>query len=573
MMKPYSGSVPLPRGTRLDKYELLGVLGQGGGGICYLAVDRQMGREVVIKEHFPREICQRVSGAAEVVATEEQAYAQSLHSFCRGARILAALNHDGIVQIHEIFSACGTAYGVMALVEGQSLRAWMEQKPAPTRVVNLLKSLLGTLLYLHTAGVIHRDIKPSNIIVRADDHPVLIDFDSAMMAEPTHVPTPVGTPGYAAPEQFCEGTLPVPASDLYALGRTLSRVTEEYGIILPSRIKRSLQKACAEDIAARFYGAEAWSLSLAVSHGKWWWGVGGACLVFICTFGLLHEEPVAASASVEKQPLLPSPPKGRYPFDLVMIDNGMSLVAGAIEPSSLMEIEFQQAVLAAQQEVDAACDSMRKNEVAQGRMTEYQLYATRVGLEEELNRKVRTLVEAYIATAFNGKDPQPKRTNALLEILEKRKIAWLKSMAKEYPCHPYYLVQYNRRGEFVYPSEYKLTQPEEKLVSDLLRLQEEMKKRSATCATEKERYALRLALNEQAATLIDAYQSRYFDEYYMWLEYNLATIKNVLSKGVPKGYAAHLLNAESLAQKYPSVTMQPAYRFNEPMVQGEDAGE
>ena len=141
-------------------------------------------------------------------------------------------------------------------------------------------------------------------------------------------------------------------------------------------------------------------------------------------------------------------------------------------------------------------------------MTEYQLYATRVGLEEELNRKVRTLVEAYIATAFNGKAPQPKRTNALLEILEKRKIAWLKSMAKEYPCHPYYLVQYNRRGEFIYPSEYKLTPPEEKLVSDLLRLQDEMKQRCATCKTPQERYTLRLAMNEQAATLIDAYQRR-----------------------------------------------------------------
>ena len=60
----------LPIGTRLEKYELQKVLGQGGGGITYLAFDFQLEREVVLKEHFPLGLCRRVSGSAQVEPVE-----------------------------------------------------------------------------------------------------------------------------------------------------------------------------------------------------------------------------------------------------------------------------------------------------------------------------------------------------------------------------------------------------------------------------------------------------------------------------------------------------------------------
>ena len=66
--------IALPKGTRLEKYELLEVLGQGGGGITYLAIDHQLRRQVVVKEHFPMGLCRRVPGSAQVEPVEVKPY-------------------------------------------------------------------------------------------------------------------------------------------------------------------------------------------------------------------------------------------------------------------------------------------------------------------------------------------------------------------------------------------------------------------------------------------------------------------------------------------------------------------
>ena len=124
----------LPPGTRLERYELTGVLGQGGCGISYKARDLQLNREVVLKEHFPLGLCRRHSGTAEVVATDQAGYERSLQAFCREARILAGLRHEGIVPIHELFAACGTAFLVMDYVSGENLRTWMSARPSAARI-------------------------------------------------------------------------------------------------------------------------------------------------------------------------------------------------------------------------------------------------------------------------------------------------------------------------------------------------------------------------------------------------------------------------------------------------------
>ena len=93
----------------MGNYEIRAVLGHGGGGISYLAYDTQLEREVVLKEHFPRTLCMRRKGDAEVLPVDESDYARSLAAFCREARILAGLNHPGVVKVHDIFQAAGTA--------------------------------------------------------------------------------------------------------------------------------------------------------------------------------------------------------------------------------------------------------------------------------------------------------------------------------------------------------------------------------------------------------------------------------------------------------------------------------
>ena len=253
-------SPALPEKAVLGSCEIRAVLGQGGGGISYLAYDRALEREVVIKEHFPMGLCLRAEGSAEVEAPDEALYSRSLATFCREARILAGLNHPNVVKVHDIFEGSGTAYLVMEYVEGSTLKEWLpshaEDVPAVQRV---LEQLLHTLHYLHGNSVLHRDIKPGNIIIREDGAPIIIDFGSAHLGTANHTLTPVGSPGYAAPEQFSPKGRVGAWSDLYALAQCfIHLLPTEQKKRYPRRFLKSLQKAAAPEAAHRYRTATEW---------------------------------------------------------------------------------------------------------------------------------------------------------------------------------------------------------------------------------------------------------------------------------------------------------------------------
>ena len=252
--------VALPPGTLLGHCELRAVLGRGGGGISYLAYDAHLEREVVIKEHFPPTLCFRRPGDAAVHPVSDAGYERSLEAFCREARILAGVNHPGVVKVYDIFQACGTAYMVMEYVEGERFGDWLPAHAAEVQgVCAVLLQLLEALGYLHAHEVLHRDIKPSNIIIRADAQPVLIDFGAAMLGTPPTTITLVGTPGYAAPEQFQQHGRVGPWSDLYALAHS-------FGKLLPVKVLRryprgfvrALKRAGEDDIDRRYACATDW---------------------------------------------------------------------------------------------------------------------------------------------------------------------------------------------------------------------------------------------------------------------------------------------------------------------------
>lgn len=270
----------LPQGTLLEKYELQAVLGQGGGGISYLAWDSQLEREVVLKEHFPLGLCHRDASGADVLPLDADTYARSLDAFCREARLLAGLSNPHVVPVHEIFSACGTAFMVMGYVEGVTFQEWVNHKPSPARLRKVLCRLLAALSYLHGNGVIHRDIKPANIIIRADDNPVLIDFGAAILGV-THTQTLIGSPGYAAPEQFVPGQQPSPQSDIYALGRTVLLASMAAEIKLPGRMRRALEKASEMNPAKRFKSAREWQRRLRFPHMLVWLALSLMLLVIM----------------------------------------------------------------------------------------------------------------------------------------------------------------------------------------------------------------------------------------------------------------------------------------------------
>ena len=263
-------SVALPERAVLGNYEIRAVLGHGGGGISYLAYDTQLEREVVLKEHFPRTLCMRRKGDAEVLPVDESDYARSLAAFCREARILAGLNHPGVVKVHDIFQAAGTAYMVMEYVEGESLQVWLEAHAAePPLVEQVLQQLLLSLDYIHSCGVLHRDVKPGNIVVKEGHVPVLIDFGAAMLGEAEATHTLVGSPGYAPPEQFQPHGNIGPWSDLYALAHSfLACIPREAMKQYRAVWVQSLLRAGEQMADKRFASAAEWSLVLQKKGGK-----------------------------------------------------------------------------------------------------------------------------------------------------------------------------------------------------------------------------------------------------------------------------------------------------------------
>ncbi len=262
----------LPDGVILGNYEVRGVLGQGGFGITYWAIDTQLGREVVLKEHFPQGLCRREEDSAEVTPLSESMaadYERSLDSFCKEARIIAALNHPGAVHIHDLFQALGTAYIVMDYVEGNLLTSWLKEHGRETdRVRKALVALLDTLSYLHSMEVFHRDIKPSNIIVTADDAPVLLDFGSALEGAAERTITVMASPKYSPPEQYDGHGKIGPWSDLFALGRTFIVGLGDYLNDYPPQFREALRKATRLEIKERFQTAAQWQAYLEAEQGN-----------------------------------------------------------------------------------------------------------------------------------------------------------------------------------------------------------------------------------------------------------------------------------------------------------------
>lgn len=147
--------------------------------------------------------------------------------FRREARLLAALNHPGIVDVHDYGeSGEGTddriAYIVMELVDGQPLHeALAESGPMPAeRALGLLAEALDALHAAHRRDIVHRDIKPSNLMLGADGRVTVTDFGIARALASTKITAShsvLGTALYMAPEQ-AEGAATTPACDLYAIG-------------------------------------------------------------------------------------------------------------------------------------------------------------------------------------------------------------------------------------------------------------------------------------------------------------------------------------------------------------------
>ncbi|MFT3891442.1 MAG: protein kinase [Anaerolineales bacterium] len=268
----------LERGALLHKrYRIVEILGQGGMGSVYRAVDENLGVDVAVKENL--------------FTTDEYA-----RQFRLEAVILANLRHPNLPRVtdHFVIGDQGQ-YLVMDYIEGEDLRQRMERQGNITEdeAILLGASMCDALTYLHTRKppILHRDIKPGNVKITPDGHIFLVDFGLAKVLHGSQATTTGAramTPGYSPPEQY--GTARTdPRTDIYSLGATiyaaLSGIIPEDGLAramdntqltplrkrnakVSRRLAAAIEKAMGIDPADRFQNADEFKRALLGSKSK-----------------------------------------------------------------------------------------------------------------------------------------------------------------------------------------------------------------------------------------------------------------------------------------------------------------
>ena len=242
------------------RYDVLEEIGRGGMGIVFRGRDRELARDVAIK----------------VTAWSTAGDADRLR---REARTLAALEHPGIVPVHDVGQLPdGRVFTVMMLVRGERLDACAARLPLPDRL-RLFDRVCDTMSFAHARGVIHRDLKPANIMIGPFGQVLVLDWGLARPgdrpgarpgsdpsaaqsgsdpgaaqsgSDPDRAATTVhgGTDGYMAPEQI--GGNVDARSDVYALGAILDGLAGDTGSRVLRPLKSVIDRARRSDPAARY---------------------------------------------------------------------------------------------------------------------------------------------------------------------------------------------------------------------------------------------------------------------------------------------------------------------------------
>ena len=270
----------LPSGYKLHWYVIGSVIGKGGFGITYLALDTNLDQRVAIKEFLPMELATRSddSHVHPISQDHGDTYGWGLNRFVTEARTLAKFRHPNVVRVMSVFEANSTAYMVMEYERGESLEKLLKAKQisGEAKLRSMVMPLLDGLKVVHEAGFIHRDIKPDNIYLRENGTPVLLDFGSARQAigVATRTLTALVTPGYAPFEQYDTSKVGEkkqgPWTDIYSMGATLYRSITGKGppdamarvnaVMGGTDILQPASEVASGDYSATFLDAIDWAL-------------------------------------------------------------------------------------------------------------------------------------------------------------------------------------------------------------------------------------------------------------------------------------------------------------------------
>ncbi|MFF5975860.1 protein kinase [Streptomyces sp. NPDC012769] len=200
------------------RYRLGVVLGRGGMGTVWRAVDETLGRTVAVKElRFPNSI-------------DDDEKRRLITRTLREAKAIARIRNNGAVTVYDVVDEDDRPWIVMELIEGKSLADAVREDGTltPRRAAEVGLAILDVLRSAHREGILHRDVKPSNVLIAEDGRVVLTDFGIAQVeGDPSITSTGmlVGAPSYISPER-ARGHKPGPAADLWSLGGLLYAAVE-----------------------------------------------------------------------------------------------------------------------------------------------------------------------------------------------------------------------------------------------------------------------------------------------------------------------------------------------------------
>jgi serine/threonine protein kinase len=196
-------------GETIEHYRILEIVGRGGMGIVYKALDVNLDRTVAVK----------------VISTELREDPEFVERFRHEARVQAALNHPNIAMLFDFFIWKSSPVAVMEFIEGETLQSKLQRGgpiPAHIALPIFIQALRGVAAG-HRRGIIHRDLKPANLMLTDESVVKITDFGIAKMQSSTgqtQVSTRVGSSSYMSPEQILGRPVDV-RTDIYAMGVTL----------------------------------------------------------------------------------------------------------------------------------------------------------------------------------------------------------------------------------------------------------------------------------------------------------------------------------------------------------------
>lgn len=203
---------PLAVGTKVGRYEIVGLIGAGGMGTVYEAMDARLGRKVALK----------------VLAPALKSKRKAAKRFCIEAQAAARLVHPNVVGIYDFDVDCEYPYMAMEHLQGETLAAAIARGPfAFERVADVMLAVCAGVFAAHQAGIVHRDLKPSNIFLcpdwKGNQTARVLDFGISKVggissSEVTQTGDIVGTSQYLSPEQASGTRQVTELSDQYSLG-------------------------------------------------------------------------------------------------------------------------------------------------------------------------------------------------------------------------------------------------------------------------------------------------------------------------------------------------------------------